>query len=367
MTAYRIGLAVFFLASTFLVGAAQAQQDPVRSNALSESSASPEVKRKLQQMRGEARANNLGYTVGNTEALSRSRKELMGDIDDPNITPEQRIEQNRRAQELIEHDNQLRQRSLKDKRSQTEMQRSVCNPASEKFHWYGEKKVTPIRNQGGCGDCWAFAAVGAYEASYLIVNGRAIQGSEQYLMDCGRVGDQPAGSCNGGLAANAFSHMSRAGLASRQTVPYIGKERTCTNPATPYKTVAWGYVNPNQDFPSREEIKKAICDFGPVASRMGIVSNNFMAYTGGVYRENVQLNDKHDGHAVVLVGWDDSRGAWLLRNSWGTTWGYDGYAWIAYGSNLIGLQPTWVKAANASYSNASLEELQKRLEVNDKK
>jgi cathepsin L len=367
MTAYRIGLAIFFFASTFVAGAAHAQKDPERTNALSESSASPEVKRTLQKMRGEARANKLGYTVGNTEALSRSRKELMGDVDDPNITPEQRAEQNRRAQELIEHDNQLRQQSTKDKRSQTETQRSVCNPKSEKFHWYGEKKVTPIRNQGSCGDCWAFAAVGAYEASYLIVNNRTIEGSEQYLMDCGRVGDQPAGNCTGGLAANGFSHISRAGLASGQTVPYIGKERTCTNPATPYKAVAWGYVNPVQDFPAREEIKKAICDYGPVASRMRIVSNNFMAYTGGIYSENVQSNDAGGGHAVVLVGWDDSRGAWLMRNSWGRTWGYDGYAWIAYGSNRIGLQPTWVRAANASYSNASLEELQKRLEVNEKK
>ena len=72
MIAYRIGLAVFFLASTFLVSAARAQQDPTRTESVSEASASPEVKRKLQKMRGETRANNLGYTVGNTTALSRS-------------------------------------------------------------------------------------------------------------------------------------------------------------------------------------------------------------------------------------------------------------------------------------------------------
>lgn len=179
MSAYRIGLAVFLLASTFLVGSARAQQDPTRTESISEESASPEIQRKLQQMRGTTRANNLGYTVGNTRALSRPKSELLGDVDDPNITPEQRIEQNRRAQELIERDNQLRQQSLKDKRSETETQRTVCNSAMEKFHWYAENKVPPIRNQGSCGDCWAFAANGAYESSYMIVNGKEPNGSEQ--------------------------------------------------------------------------------------------------------------------------------------------------------------------------------------------
>jgi C1A family cysteine protease len=368
MTANRIGLIALLLGSTLLAGAAQAQKDPERSTTLSETNASPEVKRKLQQMRGTARANNLGYTVGNTKALSRPNSELLGDVDDPNITPEQRAEQNRRAQELIERDNQLRQQLPKDKRSQTEAQRSVCNPSSAKFHWYAENKVPPIRDQGGCGDCWAFAAVGAYESSHMIVNDKAADASEQYLLDCARVADnKPAGNCTGGLAAYAFYHMSRAGLASRKTVPYTGKERSCTNPVTPYKVVAWGYVNPKQDFPTREEIKKAICDSGPVATRMRVVSDNFKAYTGGVYRENVESDDAGGGHAVVLVGWDDAKGAWLMRNSWGKDWGLGGYAWMAYGSNRIGRHSTWVRAASSSYSNDSIEALRKQLEITDKK
>ena len=360
-----LGLAAVF---TVLAGAAHAQQDPERSTTLSESSASPEVKRKLQQIRGETRANRLGYTVGNTRALSRPNSELFGDVDDPNVTPEQRAEQNRRAQELIGHDNQLRQRSLKDKRSQTRELPAVCNPASAKFHWYAANKVPPIRDQGGCGDCWAFAAVGAYESSHMIVNNKAADASEQYLLDCARVADnKPAGNCTGGLAAFAFYHMSRAGLASRRTVPYAGKERTCTNPTTPYKVVAWGYVNPKQDFPAREEIKKAICDYGPVATRMRVVSDNFKAYTGGVYRENVQSDDAGGGHAVVLVGWDDAKGAWLMRNSWGKDWGLSGYAWMAYGSNRIGRHSAWVRAANVSYPSDSIEALRKQLEISDKK
>jgi len=360
-----LGLAAVF---TVLAGAARAQQDPERSTTPSESSASPEVKRKLQQMRGETRANRLGYTVGNTRALSRPNSELFGDVDDPNVTPEQRAEQNRRAQELIGHDNQLRQRSLKDKRSQTRELPAVCNPASAKFHWYAANKVPPIRDQGGCGDCWAFAAVGAYESSHMIVNSKAADASEQYLLDCARVADnKPAGNCTGGLAAFAFYHMSRAGLASRRTVPYAGKERTCTNPSTPYKVVAWGYVNPNQDFPTRDEIKRAICEYGPVATRMRVLSDNFLAYTGGVYREKVDSDNDGGGHAVVLVGWDDSKGAWLMRNSWGKDWGLGGYAWMAYGTNRIGRHSTWVRAANASYSNDSIEALRKKLDVSDKK
>ncbi|HLL28770.1 MAG TPA: C1 family peptidase [Xanthobacteraceae bacterium] len=358
------------LAAIFVLpaGIARAQQDPQRSVPPNEASAPPEIKRKLQEMRGQARANNLGYTVGNTKALSRPNSELLGDIDDPNITPEQREEQNRRAQELIERDNQLRQQSGKDKRSQIELQRAVCNPASDKFHWYAENKVPPIRDQGGCGDCWAFAAVGAYESSYMIVNGKSPNASEQYLLDCARLPDNSAaGNCTGGLAALAFSHWSRAGAATRQSVPYAGRELTCTNPATPYKIVSWGYVNPKLDFPSIAEIKKAICDYGPVATRMRVVSDNFKAYTGGVYREKVESNDAGGGHAVVLVGWDDSKGAWLMRNSWGKDWGLDGYAWIAYGSNRIGRQSTWVRAANSSYSSDAIDALRKELEITDRK
>src|SRR5258707_6031825 len=136
MTAKRIELIALLLGATLFAGAAQAQKDPERSTTLSETNAPPEVKRKLQQMRGVTRSNNLGYSVGYTSALTRSKSELMGDVDDPTITPEQRAEQNRRAQELIQRDNQLRSQSLKDKRSQTEVQRTVCNPSSAKFNWY---------------------------------------------------------------------------------------------------------------------------------------------------------------------------------------------------------------------------------------
>jgi cathepsin L len=103
------------------------------------------------------------------------------------------------------------------------------------------------------------------------------------------------------------------------------------------------------EHPSTNEIKAALCKYGPLATRMRVVSGAFFAYTGGVYNESVASDSSGGGHAVVIVGWDDSKGAWRMKNSWGADWGEDGYAWIAYGSNRIGRHTAWIQAKSKFY------------------
>lgn len=96
--------------------------------------------------------------------------------------------------------------------------------------------------------------------------------------------------------------------------------------------------------PPVDQLKEALCNYGPLVACVS-ATDLFSAYTGGVFNEN---NMGTVNHAVCLVGWDDDRGAWLVKNSWSTSWGEDGYIWVAYGSNSIGYGAAWVQTASPS-------------------
>jgi hypothetical protein len=346
---------------------AQSQKERLR---LREISAPPAIKRTLASMRQEIQQKGLRYKVGYTKALDKPRTRLMGDVDDPKLTPAWRRAVNVRAAKLILMDQEAQAAALKLKPELKvklpEFHLPVCSATYKAFNWRDLGKVTPIRIQD-CGNCWAFAAAGAYEASYLRRNGITLDISEQYLNDCGRKDDGvDAGSCSGGLAAKALEHMAREGNVAETTVPYTGTNQACTNPATPLDALAWGFVDPAVEHPTTQQIKQAICTYGPVATRMRVVSGNFIAYTEGVYNEAVASDESGDGHAVLLVGWDDDRGAWLMKNSW-EDWGEDGYCWIAYGSNRIGRHTSWVRAESVFYAMPmNYKLLQKALPIKKK-
>jgi cathepsin L len=222
----------------------------------------------------------------------------------------------------------------------------VCFSNLKAWDWRKLKKVTPVRNQLSCGSCWAFATLGAYEGSYAIRNDIRIDSSEQCVLNC-----SGAGSCAGGWWA--FNFLMVKGTAKEGAYPYNAHDQACLSTIpTPYKAVTWGYVATGSTVPSVRQLKEALCKYGPLAVAVR-VTPAFQAYVGGVFNEN---NTGSVNHGVTLIGWDDAKGAWLIKNSWGTGWGSTGgygtekgYMWIAYGSNKIGYAAAWVKARRIFY------------------
>jgi C1A family cysteine protease len=122
----------------------------------------------------------------------------------------------------------------------------------------------------------------------------------------------------------------------------------------PFRVAAWGYVAPSEQMPTTAQLKAALLKHGPMAVSL-YASPKFEAYKGGLFDEKDAPNPDHvkHNHAVLLVGWDDSRGphgAWKIKNTWGAKWGEQGFMWIAYDCNNVGMNAVWMHAASTFYS-----------------
>jgi cathepsin L len=128
---------------------------------------------------------------------------------------------------------------------------------------------------------------------------------------------------------------------------YHAKSQPCKDKAGVHlHAVNWSFVTPHQDTPSTDELKKALLEHGPLSVCVNATSL-FIAYKHGVFNEH----DNGDiNHAVLLTGWDDSRGAWRIKNSWTSRWGESGFMWIEYGSNKVGTLAAWVNARSVYYN-----------------
>ncbi len=216
---------------------------------------------------------------------------------------------------------------------------AVCSPSMTAWSW--KEYLAPPRSQGRCGSCWAFATLAVFEGAENIANGidKDLDFSEQHVVDCATTNDgMDIGSCAGGFTPLTYEYLQRVGAPLESEVPYLERDGQCNAKIKPeHKVATWGFVDANGWIPKVEELKEALCKYGPVSSSVH-VSQAFVAYSGGVFDE---MNNGPTNHAVVIVGWDDKRGAWLVRNSWGEWWGEDGYIWIKYGSNSIGKSAAW--------------------------
>jgi cathepsin L len=329
--------------------------------------ASPQIKARLTELRNEATKRGIKTPIGYTEALDLPPTALFGDRDGPGPSVAERKAIAERAATMLKAHESALQEALKTNpglRNKLLELRKVCNPQAKVMDLRNIGWVTPVRRQT-CGNCWAFAAIAVYESSNRKINGASVDASEQYINDCASLtGGADAGSCSGGLAYKALDHMVRIGAVSEVTLPYMGSNSACTTPsaATPLEAVTWSYVDPDVDFPSKAKIKQAICEHGAVTTRMRVFSMTITAHVGkGVWDEPVANDEMGTGHAVAIVGWDDTRNAWLIKNSWGTTWGDGGYGWIGYTSNRIGRQPAWIKAATKGFDFKAIRDL--RLKV----
>jgi len=210
------------------------------------------------------------------------------------------------------------------------------------FNWCDQGGCTPVRDQGNCGSCWAFGTVGSLESAILLKDGVSGDLAEQYLVSC----NSDDWGCDGGWWAHDYHEWKflaaqlAAGARYESDFPYTATDAPCLGPYRAHEKIAdWVYIGGENSVPSTAAIKQAIYDHGPVSAAV-CVNTAFKSYTGGVFNPSTWCFSIN--HAIVLVGWDDSRGAWRLRNSWGPDWGEDGYMWIAYGKYYVGYSANYV-------------------------
>jgi hypothetical protein len=196
------------------------------------------------------------------------------------------------------------------------------------FDWRTQGGVTPIKNQGGCGSCWAFCAAAAMESQILIHGGMEEDISEQAILDCNTEGDD----CGGGWMETAYDIWIDYGAVREACVPYHEVDtEPCTQESCEVAATLDDYYYVGE---AVNDIKQAVLN-GPVAVAVA-VCGGFGSYTTGCYEDEcIEIN-----HGVTIVGWDDAMcggaGAWIVKNSWGPDWGDNGYIYMKYGTCLIG-------------------------------
>lgn len=212
---------------------------------------------------------------------------------------------------------------------------SLIKTASQvsSFDWRnynGYNWLTPVKHQR-CGNCWAYSAVGATESKIKIVRNDphfSIDLSEQDLVSC-----SDAGSCRGGWHHLALSHIKDHGITDELCFPDSGSDEPCSNKCFGGNKRLWTIDNVMHfDSLSDEDIKSYLVEKGPLA--VGLMMDGYFDQNN-IYRCE---NPTSGAHAVVIVGYDDIGGYWIIKNSWGTTttYGENGYFKVGYGECLVG-------------------------------
>lgn len=203
----------------------------------------------------------------------------------------------------------------------------------DEVNWVTKGAVTPVKNQGQCGSCWAFSTTGSVEGAEFLATGKLNSYSEQQLVDCagGVYGNM---GCNGGLMDNAFKYIEKYGIEAEASYPYTARDGSCKYDSS--KTI--GTVKSYSDVaPGNPAQLKAALAKGPVSVAIEADQIAFQGYTSGVITSGCgqQLD-----HGVLAVGYGTESGQdyFLVKNSWGASWGASGYVKIgASSSNVCGI------------------------------
>ena len=196
--------------------------------------------------------------------------------------------------------------------------------------------VTPVKDQGQTGDCWAFASTAGFESAVLIKSKQTVSLSEQYLNDCNSDGYN--GTQGGDFPI--LDLMVNPGQALESDYPFAAQDQSCNTSAPMWGHLSsWKYIGGQESAqPSVDQIKSALLQYGPIVVDVA-VDDSFQAYSGGVLNScgGAQIN-----HMVLIVGYNDDGGYWIVKNSWGASWGENGFIRIQYGCDQIGETAAYV-------------------------
>jgi KDEL-tailed cysteine endopeptidase len=206
---------------------------------------------------------------------------------------------------------------------------SHADAIPESVDWRSAGAVTPVKDQGQCGSCWSFSASGAIEGAYAVSKGKLVSLSEQELVDCAGIRYGSMG-CNGGSMDGAFNFAIDKGLCAEASYSYTsGVSQTGGTCQTTCQAVV--KVDECFDVKANDQLAlKEAVSVRPVAIAIEADTRYFQSYSSGILTSATSCGTTLD-HGVLIVGYgeDDGQMYWLVKNSWGTTWGDGGYLKIA--------------------------------------
>jgi len=211
--------------------------------------------------------------------------------------------------------------------------KSVKGPHAvpDSVDWRNEGAVTPVKDQGQCGSCWAFSTTGSTEGAYFLAKHSLVSLSEQELVDCSQ--EEGNSGCEGGLMDFGFQYIiDNKGITTEKAYPYTAQDGTCQSKGKPPGATISSFTDVA---PSDNDALHTAVAQQPVSIAIEADQDGFQFYSSGVFSGD--CGDALD-HGVLVVGYNQtaSPAYWIVKNSWGSSWGDMGYIYLVDDATLNG-------------------------------